>query len=114
MSLLVGLRVSSRSPPGQDHQTDAALRQIRLDGQQFGRAARQPVRLGDGEHVAQECEALGKLQPLCGARYLLVEDAVAGRPESRSCAASPAPWSMVDVRAYPTIMALRRPRALGT
>ena len=36
MSLLVGLRASSRSPPhGQDPQADAALRQIRLDGQQL-------------------------------------------------------------------------------
>jgi hypothetical protein len=35
------------------------------------------VRLGDGEHVAlaQEGEALGELRPLCGARYLLAEDA---------------------------------------
>jgi len=61
----------------QDHQTDAALRQIRLDGQQFGRAARQPVRLRDGEHVAlaQEGEALGELRPLRGARYLLADNA---------------------------------------
>jgi hypothetical protein len=28
---------------------------------------------------------------------------------SRSCAASPAAWSAVDVRAYPTFMVLRRP-----
>ena len=49
---------------GQDHQADAALGQIRLDGQQLGRAARQPVRLGDGQHVAfaQIGEALS--QPL--------------------------------------------------
>jgi hypothetical protein len=31
---------------------DAALRQVGLDGQQFGRAARKPVGLGDGQHVA--------------------------------------------------------------
>ena len=68
----------------QDHEADAALRQIRLDGQQFGRAARKPVRLGDGEHVtlAQEGETLGEFRPLRCARYLLAEDAFgAGRLE---------------------------------
>ena len=36
---------------GQDHQADAALRQVDLDGEQFGGAARQPVRLGDGQPI---------------------------------------------------------------
>jgi hypothetical protein len=31
---------------GQDHQADAALRQVGFDDQQLGRAGRQPVRLG--------------------------------------------------------------------
>src|SRR3954447_20336423 len=62
MSLLVGLRVSSRSPP-----MDSTTRPMpRFDSQQLGCAARQPVRLGDGQHVAlaHEGETLGKLHPL--------------------------------------------------
>ena len=52
--------------------------------EQLGRAACQPVRLGDGQHVAfaQEGEALGKLRPLRRAGDLLAEDAFgAGRLE---------------------------------
>jgi hypothetical protein len=78
---------------GQDHQTDAALRQVSLDGQQLGRTARQPVRLGDGQHVAlvQEGEALAELHPL--AALLACSPKMRSAPAAfrpRSCAVSPA------------------------
>ena len=90
ISLLVGLRVSSRSPPI-DRTTRPMPRFDRAasNRQQLGRAARQPVRLGHGQHVAlaQEGEALGELRPLRGARYLLAEDAFgAGRLEAGATA----------------------------
>src|SRR5215469_13637582 len=76
MSLLVGLRVSNRlAARAQDHQADATLREVGLDGQQFGCAACQPVRLGDGQHVAlaQECETLVQFRPLRHAGHQFAE-----------------------------------------
>ena len=65
------------------------------------------VRLGDGEHVAlaQEGEALGELRPLCGARYLLAEDAFrADRLEVAFLRGQPGGLVDGDVRAYPTFI----------
>ena len=66
---------------------------VGLDGLQFGRAARQPVRPGDGQHVAlaPEGETLGELHPFGGAdtRSPKMRSAPAA-VRSRFCAASPA------------------------
>ncbi len=79
---------------GQDRQADAALRQVGFDGQPFGRTARQPVRLGDGQHVAvaQEGEALG--QPRAALRLMPVQRISSRSPmPSTRVAALPSPQS---------------------
>jgi hypothetical protein len=77
------LRVSRRSPP-MDRTTRPMPRFDRSASMasKLGRAARQPVRLGDGQHVAlaHEGETFGELHALGGAGNLFAENAVgAGR-----------------------------------
>ena len=106
--------VQSLATHAQDHQADAALRQVGLEGEQFGRAACQPVRLGDvqGVAVAQEGEALVRFRPLRHAGRLFAEYLL--RPCGLQVAllrCQAGRLFQVDVRAYPTIIA-RRPFVL--
>jgi hypothetical protein len=59
-----------------------SLRQAGLNGQQFGRAAGQPVGFGDGQHVAlaHEGETLGELHPLGDALACSPKGAASGAP----------------------------------
>ena len=109
MSLLVGSRVSRRALP-----MESTTRPMpRFDRSARWKGGGQPVRLGDGQHVAlaHEGETLGELHPLGGAGNLFAELGLAPTAvRSRSCEASrTGQWGM-DTHIQQISIDLRRPR----
>ena len=111
MSLLVGLRVSSRSPP-MDRTTRPMPRLVRSASMDNSLAVLRASRSGlvtastsPSRRKARHSVSFVRCATLDACSLNTFSAPAAFR--SRCCAAKPAVWSQVDVRAYPTIIARR-------